>query len=222
MRLCPTVSMVAVTMARSSYSGHQIYWLEGQVTGGASLCKWMSTPLNYHVNLGLISHYLHTATSGPAQFKQSNTTGPASKSVADIFFEDTTWKAIRKVAQHTDFRGKLSRSRVGSSRYWRFGQKGGTHERSAVGNWIKLLPLLIFEVSEFKLQKSHYVTAVQLCHILQVLTPLYLYKHTTKYTANFHGERFYSQSTCIYFFNLQGCWGQLATTANNSLTVGAS
>lgn len=68
----------------------------------------MSTPLNYHSNLGLIIHHQHTATSGAAQFKQWNTIGAASKQVADVFFEDTTTEAIRELAQNTDFRGKVS------------------------------------------------------------------------------------------------------------------
>lgn len=60
----------------------------------------MSALLNYHAKPQ------HT---GPAQF---NAIGAASKQVADIFFEDTTWKAIRESAQNTDFRGKVSQSRV--------------------------------------------------------------------------------------------------------------
>lgn len=128
MRPCPTVSMAAVMMARSSYSAHQIYWLEEQVTASVSQCKLMSIPLNYHANLGLISHYQHTSTSGPAQFKQWNTIGPASKQVGDIFFEDTAWKAIRELAQNTDFRRNVSHIYLGSSRYSRFG-KGRSHKK---------------------------------------------------------------------------------------------
>lgn len=109
----------------------------------------MSIPLNYHANLGLISHYQHTSTSGPAQFKQWNTIGPASKQVGDIFFEDTAWKAIMELAQITDFRGNVSHIYLGSSRYSRFG-KGRSHQKKKKAQLVIEYTFCLFRSSRYE------------------------------------------------------------------------
>lgn len=82
-------------------------------------------------------------------------------------------------------------------------QKGGPTKKSAVGNWIILLSLLIFKVSEFQLRKSHYLTAFQQCHILYV--PMWIHLFWQSINAHWHPSHplvgsIFTESIHIYIF----------------------